>query len=93
MNERSYTYKAKSKAFIISMFPPEGEVWWGIPEFDLLATIITVLGFSPLFPDAHCTADGDICHLVTREWWLPLPYCIGCNVWNFLGLSLNIRSI
>jgi purine nucleoside permease len=67
MKERSYTYKAKPKAFTISMFPPEGEVWWGIPEFDLLATNITVPGFSPPFPDAHCTVDGDICQLVTGE--------------------------
>ena len=67
MKEGSYTYKAKPKVFIISMFLPEGEVWWGIPEFDLLATNITVPGFSPLFPDAHCTADGDIRQLVTGE--------------------------
>lgn len=59
--------KAKPKVFIISIFPLEGEVWWGIPEFDLLATNITVPGFSPLFPDAHCTADGDLCQLVTGE--------------------------
>ena len=61
MNERSYTYKAKPKAFITSMFPLDGEVWWSIPEFDLLATNITVPGFPPPFSDAHCTADGDIC--------------------------------
>lgn len=24
-------------------------------------------GFSPLYPDAHCTADGDICQLITGE--------------------------
>ena len=67
MKERSYTYRVKLKVFIISMLPPYGEVWWGIPEFDLLATNITVPGFSPPFPDAHCTADGGICHLVTGE--------------------------
>ncbi|KAF2245795.1 purine nucleoside permease [Trematosphaeria pertusa] len=49
------------------MFDPEAEIWWGIPEFDLLAKNITVPGFSPLFPDAHCTANGDICQLVTGE--------------------------
>jgi hypothetical protein len=65
---KSYpTYKIKPKVFIISMFEPEAEIWWGIPEFDLLARNITVLGFSPLFPDAHCTADEDICQLVTGE--------------------------
>lgn len=28
---------------------------------------ITIPGFSPLFPQAHCTLDGSICHLVTGE--------------------------
>ncbi|KAF2727054.1 NUP-domain-containing protein [Polyplosphaeria fusca] len=60
-------YKTKPKVFIISMFDPEAEIWWGIPEFDILAQNITVPGFSPLFPDAHCTADGDVCQLVTGE--------------------------
>jgi purine nucleoside permease len=46
---------------------PEAEIWWGIPEFDILAQNITVPGFSPLFPEAHCTADGEICQLVTGE--------------------------
>ncbi|KAB2580800.1 Purine nucleoside permease [Lasiodiplodia theobromae] len=49
------------------MFDPEAEVWWGIPEFDLLARNVSVTGFSPLFPEAHCTADGDICQLITGE--------------------------
>jgi purine nucleoside permease len=65
---KSYpTYKIKPKVFIISMFEPEAEIWWDIPEFDLLARNITVPGFSPLFPDAHCTADENICQLVTGE--------------------------
>ncbi|KAI9831144.1 MAG: hypothetical protein M1819_005232 [Sarea resinae] len=59
--------KIKPKVFIISMFTPEAEQWYGIPEFDVLANNITVPGFSPLFPDAHCTADGDICQLTTGE--------------------------
>ncbi|EMC99662.1 hypothetical protein BAUCODRAFT_30038 [Baudoinia panamericana UAMH 10762] len=49
------------------MFDPEGDVWYGIPEFDILAINVTVPGFSPLFPDAHCTADGDVCQLTTGE--------------------------
>ncbi|KAL8723798.1 MAG: hypothetical protein Q9181_007190 [Wetmoreana brouardii] len=48
-------------------FPPEGEVWYGIPEFNLLERNITVPGFSPLFPDAHCTKSGDVCQLITGE--------------------------
>ncbi|KAL1624322.1 hypothetical protein SLS56_007861 [Neofusicoccum ribis] len=59
--------KTKPKVFIVSMFDPEAEVWWGIPEFDLLAKNVSVPGFSPLFPEAHCTADGEICQLVTGE--------------------------
>ncbi|KAF2105867.1 purine nucleoside permease [Lophiotrema nucula] len=49
------------------MFDPEAEIWWGIPEFDILAKNITVPGFSPLFPEAHCTETGEICQLVTGE--------------------------
>lgn len=67
VEERAFEYVVKPKVFIISMFDPEAEVWWGIPEFDLLGLNITVPGFSPLFPEAHCTADGEICQLVTGE--------------------------
>jgi len=64
---RAIEYVIKPKVFIISMFDPEGEVWYGIPDFDVLARNITVPGFSPLYPDAHCTEDGDICQLTTGE--------------------------
>ena len=67
VQQRSLEYIVKPKVFIISMFSPEGDIWYGIPEFDILALNITVPGFSPLFPDAHCTADGDICQLTTGE--------------------------
>ncbi|KAL5355288.1 purine nucleoside permease [Aspergillus floccosus] len=59
--------KIAPKVFIVSMFEPEAAVWWGIPDFDLLAHNITVPGASPLFPDVHCTADHQICQLVTGE--------------------------
>ncbi|RDX40312.1 purine nucleoside permease [Lentinus brumalis] len=55
------------KVFIVSMFTAEGTAWYGLPEFNLLEQNITVPGFSPLFPQAHCTLDGSICHLVTGE--------------------------
>lgn len=45
----------------------EAEVWFDIPEFNILAKNVTVPGFSPLFPQAHCTADENICSLVTGE--------------------------
>lgn len=34
---------------------------------EILGNNITVTGFSPLFPDAHCTEDGDVCQLTTGE--------------------------
>ncbi|KAF8138071.1 purine nucleoside permease [Mycena galopus ATCC 62051] len=55
------------KVFILTMFDPEADVWFGIPEFDVLAQNITVPGFSPLYPDAHCTADGVVCLLTTGQ--------------------------
>ncbi|KAK5123623.1 hypothetical protein LTR85_002661 [Meristemomyces frigidus] len=67
MQERSLEWVIKPKVFIISMFSPEGEIWEGIPEFDILAINITVPGFSPLYQDAHCTANGDVCQLITGE--------------------------
>ncbi|KAH8688747.1 putative purine nucleoside permease [Talaromyces proteolyticus] len=59
--------KIAPKVIIISMFGPEGEAWWGIPEFDVLAHNITVPGLSPLYPHVHCTADKVICQLITGE--------------------------
>ena len=52
-------------------FPPEGEAWYGIPEFDLLEKNISVPGISPLYPDVHCTANGEVCQVVTGESGMP----------------------
>ncbi|KAJ7918617.1 purine nucleoside permease [Mycena leptocephala] len=49
------------------MFHSEAVEWYNIPEFDLLAQNITVPGFSPLFPDVHCTQDGTVCGLTTGQ--------------------------
>lgn len=57
----------KPKVFLINMFVSEAEIWYGIPEFNLLAKNITVPGLSPLFPDVHCTANNDVCQLITGE--------------------------
>ncbi|KAA6407482.1 MAG: purine nucleoside permease [Lasallia pustulata] len=65
--KRSGDCVAAPKVFIIDMFPPEGEIWYGIPEFNLLQQNITVPGLSPLFPDVHCTSDGQICQVITGE--------------------------
>ncbi|KAF2172902.1 hypothetical protein M409DRAFT_62560 [Zasmidium cellare ATCC 36951] len=64
---RALEYVVKPKMFIVSMFDPEAEVWYGIEEFDILARNITVPGLSPLFPDVHCTEDGDVCQLTIGE--------------------------
>ncbi|KAI0760011.1 purine nucleoside permease [Fomes fomentarius] len=55
------------KVFIISMFAPEANVWYGSSCFNILEHNITVPGFSPLFSQANCTRDGSICQLVTGE--------------------------
>jgi purine nucleoside permease len=56
------------KVFIISMFTPEAATWWRpTTPYNLLAHNITVPGFSPLFPSAHCTSDGTVCQLITGE--------------------------
>lgn len=49
------------------MFPPEGAAWYNIPEFNLLAKNISVPGISPIYPDVHCTADEEVCQIVTGE--------------------------
>jgi purine nucleoside permease len=59
--------KIAPKVVIISMFLPEAAIWWGIDEFDLLAQNITIPGLSPLFPDVHCTANGEVCQVITGE--------------------------
>ncbi|KAJ7753318.1 purine nucleoside permease [Mycena maculata] len=55
------------KVFIITMFTSELGAWTDIPEFNLFEQNITVPGFSPLFPDVHCTGDGSVCLLTTGE--------------------------
>lgn len=59
--------KIAPKVVIVSLFAPEAEVWWGIDEFNLLEQNITVPNLSPLFPDVHCTANGDICQVILGE--------------------------
>ncbi|MCJ1245078.1 hypothetical protein MMC30_002279 [Trapelia coarctata] len=63
----TYRKYPESQLTLDCQFPPEGDVWYGIPEFNLLAQNITVPGLSPLYPDVHCTASGEICQLVTGE--------------------------
>lgn len=55
------------KIMLISMFDPEGGAWYGIPDFDVLELNITVPGLSPIYPDVHCTANGDVCQITIGE--------------------------
>ncbi|KAL9124157.1 MAG: hypothetical protein Q9217_006485, partial [Psora testacea] len=66
--------KITPKVFLIDMllnalvqFPPEGDVWYGIEEFNLLAKNVTVPGLSPLHSDVHCTENYDVCQIITGE--------------------------
>ena len=55
------------KLVILSMFDSEGGAWYDDTDLNILAQNITVPGLSPLFPDVHCTATGEICQLTTGE--------------------------
>jgi len=55
------------KVVIIDMYNDEQNIWYGIPEFNLLERNITVPGLSPLFPSVHCTADQSVCQIVVGE--------------------------
>ncbi|CAI7629702.1 unnamed protein product [Penicillium pancosmium] len=59
--------KIAPKVFIVSMFEPEAEAWWNVPEFNILAHNITVPGLSSIYPDVHCTDDYEVCQLITGE--------------------------
>ncbi|EKM52541.1 uncharacterized protein PHACADRAFT_261032 [Phanerochaete carnosa HHB-10118-sp] len=66
-HSRRENAKIAPKVFLIDMFDDEGDSWYGIPQFNVLENNITIPGFSPLFPQAHCTGDGSICQLTTGE--------------------------
>ncbi|KAI5250732.1 purine nucleoside permease [Aureobasidium subglaciale] len=68
----------KPKIVIISMqgqdstliphwFSSEAEIWYEDTSLNLYANNVTVPGFSSLFPDAHCTASGEVCQMTTGE--------------------------
>ncbi|KAK4942261.1 hypothetical protein LTR10_018018 [Elasticomyces elasticus] len=52
------------KVMIISTFAPEANVWYDT-TLNLFANNITVTGLSPLWPDVHCSADGDVCQVTS----------------------------
>ncbi|RYP62882.1 hypothetical protein DL771_009531 [Monosporascus sp. 5C6A] len=63
--------KIAPKVLIISMFTPEAEVWYNhLPSSglgDLLAVNVSIPGLSPIFPQVHCTASGEICQVTAGE--------------------------
>ncbi|CDO72036.1 hypothetical protein BN946_scf184943.g71 [Trametes cinnabarina] len=65
VNKRHFSRVGLADRFVVYQFGEEGRAWNDIPEFDLLGRNITVPGFSPLYPQAHCTMDGDVCQMVT----------------------------
>lgn len=61
------SYAIAPKLFIVSMFDGEAEAWYIMPDFDIFGRNITVPGFSPVFPQAYCTSNGEICQMTTGE--------------------------
>ncbi|VDC03909.1 unnamed protein product [Peniophora sp. CBMAI 1063] len=55
------------KVVIVDFYDDEANIWYGIPDFDLLAQNISVPGLSSMYPDVHCTANGEICQVITDE--------------------------
>lgn len=55
--------KIAPKVFVFSMYDDE-DVW---TDRIALTTNVTVPGLSPLFPNVHCNAAGEICQLITGE--------------------------
>ena len=59
MEARAFEWVVKPKIFIISMFGPEGETWYDIPEFDILVGL-AVMSDNVVAPrlrlmPTHCT--------------------------------------
>lgn len=71
------SWRSSPIRWFLKQFSDEAGAWYGIPEFNVLARNINVPGLSPLFPQVHCTVDGEICQLITGEggkdssspWW------------------------
>ncbi|KAH8652258.1 purine nucleoside permease [Xylariales sp. PMI_506] len=63
--------KITPKIMIVSMFYPEADIWYdnlpGSGYGDLLAQNISVPGLSPIYPEVHCTASGEICQVTAGE--------------------------
>jgi purine nucleoside permease len=89
----STTGAIKPKIMIISMFGPEADVWYGIPEFDVYGQNISLPGDSPVYPDGvHCTVDGDICQYTLGESGKFKVQCIAISENSLLISLLEINA-
>ncbi|EPS43430.1 hypothetical protein H072_2582 [Dactylellina haptotyla CBS 200.50] len=57
----------KPKVMIVAMFDLEANAFLNNNMPSLYGVNVTVPGFSPLYPQVHCTSAGDICHMTTGE--------------------------
>ena len=65
MDNCSSSY-AEHKLTTALQFDSEADVWYeNMPN--ILEQNITIPGASPLFPDAHCVASGEVCQLTLGE--------------------------
>ncbi|KAJ7065026.1 purine nucleoside permease [Mycena amicta] len=55
------------KVLIITMFDSETNLWFNIPEFNIVDCPVSFPGLSPLYPSVHCTNDGSICLVTTGQ--------------------------
>ncbi|KAF2193351.1 NUP-domain-containing protein [Zopfia rhizophila CBS 207.26] len=67
IQEQQTNDKLKTNVFILSTFSPEADVRREIPDLDLFKQTIFIPGLSPLFPDVHCIANGNIRQLTTGK--------------------------
>ncbi|KAJ7266983.1 purine nucleoside permease-domain-containing protein [Mycena haematopus] len=78
----SYSTSQNQKPFNL-----EAYVWFNILQFNVLEQNITVPGFSPLYPDAHCTSDGEICLPTTGQPEINAAATISALVYSLLSTS------
>jgi purine nucleoside permease len=75
VEKRWYESPVTPKVMIISMFGPEGSVWYTSDgAFNVLAHNITVPGLSPIYPDVHCTDNYDVCQITIGEGEIALSF-------------------
>ncbi|ORX95132.1 hypothetical protein BCR34DRAFT_608042 [Clohesyomyces aquaticus] len=60
--------KIQPRIFILTTYATESDSWNLVPGLNLFTTQkLAIPGLSPLCPDVHCTANGEVCHITTSE--------------------------